>query len=180
MTGGYRFTRIERYVLFQVLKALGVSLAVIAGLVLLIDFVEVSRAVGRYADLGAARLFGLTLMKSPAVILQLLPFVFLFGTLAAFVGLNRRSELVAMRAAGVSAWRFVLPAGVAALMIGVITVTVLRPAGRVRWTGVTSVNAPESGSGREARSSPASGCGKATTAARSSFGPTVEIAPRAG
>lgn len=127
MTGGYRVTHIERYVLFQVLKALGVSLAVIAGLVLLIDFVEVSRSVSRYADLGAARLFGLTLMKSPAVILQLLPFVFLFGTLAAFVGLNRRSELVAMRAAGVSAWRFVFPAGVAALIIGMSTVAILHP-----------------------------------------------------
>ncbi|MFN3816079.1 LPS export ABC transporter permease LptG [Brevundimonas sp.] len=127
MIGRFRLARIERYVLLQTLKALGVSLAVIAGLVVLIDFVEVSRSVGRHADIGAVRIFGLTLMKSPAVILELLPFVFLFGSLAAFVGLNRRSELVAMRAAGVSAWRFVFPAGAAALLIGVLTVTVLNP-----------------------------------------------------
>jgi lipopolysaccharide export system permease protein len=68
------------------------------------------------------------LLKSPQVIIQLLPFVFLFGTLAAFVGLNRRSELIAMRAAGVSAWRFVLPAAGAAFLFGVLTVTVLGPA----------------------------------------------------
>jgi lipopolysaccharide export system permease protein len=67
------------------------------------------------------------LLKSPQVIIQLLPFVFLFGTLAAFVGLNRRSELIAMRAAGVSAWRFVLPAAGAALVLGIITVTALGP-----------------------------------------------------
>lgn len=127
MIGGYRFTRIERYVLMQTLKSLGMALAVIAGLVLLIDFVEVSRSVSGHADLGGARILGLTLMKSPAVILQILPFVFLFGTLTAFVGLNRRSELVAMRAAGVSAWRFVFPAAAAALLIGVLSVTVLHP-----------------------------------------------------
>ena len=123
-----RFTRIERYVLSQTLKSLGVALAVISGLVMLIDFVEVSRSVSGHADLGAARILGLMLMKSPAVILQLLPFVFLFGTLAAFIGLNRRSELIAMRAAGVSAWRFVFPAAGAALLIGVVTVTALHPA----------------------------------------------------
>ena len=122
----YRFARIERYVLFQTLKALGVALAVISGLVMLIDFVEVSRAFSGH-DLGAARIIGLMLLKSPTVILQLLPFVFLFGTLGAFVSLNRRSELIAMRAAGVSAWRFVFPAAGAAVLIGVLSVMVLHP-----------------------------------------------------
>ena len=94
---------------------------------MLIDFVEVSRGVGSAQDLSAVRIFGLVLMKSPSVIVQLLPFVFLFGTLTAFIGLNRRSELVAMRAAGVSAWRFVLPAAGMAFVLGILTVTVLGP-----------------------------------------------------
>jgi len=123
----FRLGRIERYVLIQQFRALGVALAVIAALVMLIDFVEVSRSVGGDADLPAMRLLALTLMKSPAVIVQLLPFVFLFGTLSAFVSLNRRSELIAMRAAGVSAWRFVLPAAGAALVLGVLTVTAIGP-----------------------------------------------------
>lgn len=127
MTRGYRFTRLERYVLVQTLRSVGVALAVIAALVMLIDFVEVSRSVRSHADLGAARIFTLTLMKSPAVILQLLPFVFLFGSLAAFVGLNRRSELIAMRAAGMSAWRFVFPAAGAAFATGVVVVAALNP-----------------------------------------------------
>lgn len=123
----FRLGRIERYVLFQQLRALGVALAVIGALVMLIDFVEISRGVGSDMDLPLWLMFGLMLMKSPAVIVQLLPFVFLFGTLGAFIGLNRRSELVAMRAAGVSAWRFVLPAAAAALLLGVLTVTVIGP-----------------------------------------------------
>lgn len=122
-----RLGRIERYVLIQQLRSLGVALAVIAALVMLIDFVEVSRGLGSDADLSSVRIIGLMLLKSPAVIVQLLPFVFLFGTLSAFVGLNRRSELIAMRAAGVSAWRFVLPAAAAALVLGVLTVTLVGP-----------------------------------------------------
>ncbi|WP_425989676.1 LPS export ABC transporter permease LptG [Brevundimonas sp. TWP2-3-2] len=122
-----RLGRLERYVLIQLARSLGVALAVIAALVTLIDFVEISRGLGSDTDLSGLRILGLMLLKSPAVIVQLLPFVFLFGTLAAFVGLNRRSELVAMRAAGVSAWRFVLPAAGAALVLGVLTVTVIGP-----------------------------------------------------
>lgn len=122
-----RLGRIERYVLVQQARSLGVALGVIAALIMLIDFVEISQRVASNTDLSGARIFGLMLLKSPQVIIQLLPFVFLFGTLAAFVGLNRRSELIAMRAAGVSAWRFVLPAAGAALMLGVITVAALGP-----------------------------------------------------
>ncbi|MDQ1153827.1 LPS export ABC transporter permease LptG [Brevundimonas sp. SORGH_AS_0993] len=122
-----RLGRIERYVLVQQARALGVALAVIAALVMLIDFVEVSRGLGSSMDLSALHILYLVMLKSPSVIVQLLPFVFLFGTLGAFIGLNRRSELIAMRAAGVSAWRFVLPAAGMAFVLGVVTVTVLGP-----------------------------------------------------
>jgi lipopolysaccharide export system permease protein len=120
--------RIERYVLVEQARALVVALAIIASLIMLIDFVEISRGVGSDVDLSAVRILGLMAMKSPAVILQLMPFVFLFGTLAAYVGLNRRSELIAMRAAGLSAWRFVLPAAGTALVFGVLTVAAFGPA----------------------------------------------------
>lgn len=122
-----RLTSIERYVLKRTLRAVAGALAVIAAVVMLIDFVEISRDIGGRVDMSAAGLIGLMLMKSPAVILQLLPFVFLFGVLAAFVNLNRRSELIAMRAAGVSAWRFIFPAAGAAFAVGVLTVAVLNP-----------------------------------------------------
>src|SRR5690606_41795154 len=45
-----------------------------------------------------------------------------------YVGLNRRSELVAMRAAGVSAVRFLLPSAITAFLVGVLTVAALNPA----------------------------------------------------
>jgi len=120
--------RLERYVLGATMAAVAGALAVITGVIMLVEFVDISSNVGARADdAGFGSLLYLTILKSPSTILALAPFVFLFGTLAAFVNLNRRSELIAMRAAGVSAWRFILPAATAALLIGVITVTALNP-----------------------------------------------------
>ena len=123
-----RLKRLESYVLLHDLVAVLGATAIIGSIVLLIDFVELSRFSGGRNEVSFFTVLALALLKSPSILIALLPFIFLFGTLAAFVGLNRRSELVAMRAAGVSAWRFILPAAGAAFVIGVLTVTVLNPA----------------------------------------------------
>jgi lipopolysaccharide export system permease protein len=121
-------SRIQLYVLWRTLTAILVALLVISAVELLVDFVSVSRDVGARVDITPAEVLKLTLMKAPSVLLILQPFVFLFGTLAAFVGLNRRSELIAMRAAGISAWRFIFPAAAAAFVCGIVASTALNPA----------------------------------------------------
>ena len=120
--------RIQTYVLRRSLVGVAVALAVVSVVIVLVNIVELSRTLGSRIDLPFLEVLALTTLKSPTVILQLLPFVFLFGVMAAFITLNRASELVAMRAAGVSAWRFVLPAAAAAFVMGLITVTFLNPA----------------------------------------------------
>ena len=120
--------RLQIYVLGRFFAGIGVAFAVIVvPVIVLIDFVELSRTLGGRFDLTFVDLLGLTLLKSPTVILLLLPFVFLFGTMGAFVTMNRRSELVAMRAAGVSAWKFIFPAAAAAFAIGLASTTALNP-----------------------------------------------------
>lgn len=119
--------RLERYVLSQTLVSVGAAAVIIGSIVLLIDFVEISRNFGGRQNVTFLTILALSALKSPSIILTLLPFVFLFGTLAAFITLNRRSELIAMRAAGVSAWRFILPAAGAAFLVGVATVAMLNP-----------------------------------------------------
>jgi lipopolysaccharide export system permease protein len=124
----FKLGQIERYVLVRTLLGVLMALAVISTIILLISFVELSRTVGvRAKDVSGLQVFGLALLQSPTTILILLPFVFLFGVLGAFVNLNRRSELIAMRAAGVSAWRFIFPAAGAAVFIGILTVIALNP-----------------------------------------------------
>jgi lipopolysaccharide export system permease protein len=119
--------RIERYVLAKALAALLIAFLVIMAVEMLVGFVAISRDVGARVDVTPIQVLVLTLMQAPAVLLLLLPFVFLFGTLGAYVGLNRRSELVAMRAAGISAWRFITPAALAAFVLGVVSTAAFNP-----------------------------------------------------
>ena len=122
------FGRLQLYVLRQVILWIATFLLVFAFMVLMIDFVSISGDVGARVDISPAGVGRLTLMKTPADVLVLLPFLFLFGTLAAYVTLNRRSELTAMRAAGVSAWRFIFPAAVTAFLCGIVATTLVNPA----------------------------------------------------
>jgi lipopolysaccharide export system permease protein len=126
-----RLGRVETYVLVQAL--LGVATAFLVGAVItaLINFVEQSRWLSGRADVGFSTAFTLALLESPGISLSLLPFSFLFGVLGAYVRLNRSGELIAIRAAGISAWRFILPTAVAAMVIGVLAVTLLNPVASV-------------------------------------------------
>jgi lipopolysaccharide export system permease protein len=119
--------RLERYVVGRMLSGVGAALAVISAVILLIQYVDLSSQVGTRADVSASALFRLTLLRAPSLVQVLLPFCFLFGGLGAFVGLNRRSELVAMRAAGISAWRFILPSALASAALGALAVAALNP-----------------------------------------------------
>lgn len=123
-----RLLALEKYVVVRSAFGVGAALAVISAIIILADFVSLSKDVGvRAKETGVTDLLGLTLLQAPSVILILMPFAFLFGVLGAYVNLNRRSELIAMRAAGVSAWRFILPAAVAAGLAGVAVVLVANP-----------------------------------------------------
>ena len=122
-----RLTRIETYVMGYTLLAVLAALAILTTVIALVDFVELSRTVANRAEVGYDEILRLTALNVPSIILVLLPFAFLFGVLGAFVDLNRKSELIAMRAAGVSAWRFILPAAGAAFVIGIVTVGVFNP-----------------------------------------------------
>ena len=119
--------RLQLYVLTRTLAGVGAALAVVASVIMLVDFVDISRTMSGRSDIGFPQIAELVLLKAPSVILLLLPFVFLFGAMGAFVALNRRSELIAIRAAGVSAWRFLFPAAAAAFVVGVLAVAVLNP-----------------------------------------------------
>jgi lipopolysaccharide export system permease protein len=122
-----RLNALEGYVLRQTLLNVAGAGALIAAVILMIQFVDLSRQISARYDVSFVRVVELTLLRAPSVLIILMPFMFLFGSLSAFVGLNRRSELVAMRAAGVSAWRFIMPAAAAAFTLGVITVGGLSP-----------------------------------------------------
>ena len=175
-------TRIEAYVLRRTSVAvLGVFL-LLGGVVLLINFVALSRDIGGRANVDFGALLGLAALQTPSVLSILFPFIFLFGSLAAYVAFNRRSELVAMRAAGVSAWRFVFPAGAAAFAFGVIAFAVINPATTALDRQFETAKAQLTGGDNGEAERPAriwlrqaSGPDQMTLTARSAHGPGVTL-----
>ncbi len=119
--------RIQRYVFRQSLNGLMLTLGIIVLAIVLVDVVEQMRTVGSRADIGILTAFRLTMLKTPALLNDTLPFATLVGSIMTFSQLGRRSEIPAIRAAGVSAWRFLGPAMLLAGLIGVLMVAVIDP-----------------------------------------------------
>lgn len=92
-------------------------------LIAIIDSVEVIR---RHVD-DAGRVALISILRVPSISETVLPFATLFGAIASFAIANRNQEFVVARAAGVSAWQFLLPGAAVALLIGIFATTVYNP-----------------------------------------------------
>lgn len=110
-------------------RFLGAVLGIFVGcvfLIMLVDFLEMARRVGE-RDVDTSTLLLLILYRAPFFTEQLLPFAVLFGAIGTFLTLSRRLELVVARAAGISAWQFIGPAALAAVLLGVMSTTLYNP-----------------------------------------------------
>lgn len=101
--------------------------AALAALVALFDFIELLRRAATRADVGFALVASIASLRLPFVVMQILPFAILLGGILAFWRLSRASELVVARAAGISAWSFLLGPALVALALGTLTITVVSP-----------------------------------------------------
>ena len=125
----FLLSRMGRYIIARISGGVLIALVAVLACILLIDLVEQMRTVGSRTDLSLLEALRLTLLKTPMLVEQTLPFIVLAGTMMAIIGLNRASELVAMRASGVSAWRFLTPAAFVGIVLGLIAITALNPLG---------------------------------------------------
>jgi lipopolysaccharide export system permease protein len=115
-----------RYFSAKLLTMILVVYGVCIMLVFFIDFVEMMREAAK-VEISAAQVLFLTLMRLPAFAELILPFAVLIGSITAFLMLSRSSELVIVRASGVSIWQFLTPAILVGLLIGIFAVTVYNP-----------------------------------------------------
>ncbi len=93
----------------------------------LLDYIELLRRGGQRAQATWGILLEMAALKLPHTAQEVMPFAILFGTMLVFWRLTRSNELVVARAAGVSAWGFLTPAILVALLVGVVAVTVFNP-----------------------------------------------------
>lgn len=129
-----RFT-LGRYIAARFLVAIFAVFLMLALLIFLIDFVELLRQAGKYGEVSPLILALIAVLRLPAYAEFLISFAVLVGSIAALLQLGRRSELVVMRAGGMSAWQFLRPGLYVAFALGGLTVMVFNPlaaAGRTK------------------------------------------------
>lgn len=115
-----------RYLAQQFLIGVAIVYSAFLLLALSIDIVDLlNRTTGK--NVATSVIIGMSILQLPDLGQKLLPFAVLLGGVFAFARLSRSQELVATRAAGVSAWDFLAPALVTAIAIGILSVLVFTP-----------------------------------------------------
>jgi lipopolysaccharide export system permease protein len=117
----------SRYVALRFLSATAAVFLGIFVLVVLIDYIELTRRSSNVGNIPAWLVALTSFYRVPQITERLLPFSVLVGAMMAYLNLSRRNELVIARAAGMSAWQFVLPAVITAFIVGVFAATVYNP-----------------------------------------------------
>jgi lipopolysaccharide export system permease protein len=117
---------LNRYLALQFLAGVGVVFGGFLFLSFSIDVVDLfNRTAAKQVPTSA--IVGMALLQAPSLGLKLLPFAVLLGGVFSFVRLSRSQELLAIRAAGVSAWNLLAPPLATAITLGVLTVMVFTP-----------------------------------------------------
>jgi lipopolysaccharide export system permease protein len=116
-----------RYLSMRFTKSILAVFLTVFGLVYTIDFVELMRRAGDTEGATPALMARLALFRTPSVAEHVLPFAVLFGSMAALLQLSRKLELVVARAAGISAWQFLQPGVLVAILIGSTAVAAYNP-----------------------------------------------------
>jgi len=118
---------LNRYIARRILYGLCLTFVIVTGIIMLVDFVEGTRKYSADGTISSFQIFILTMFKAPKLIEQTIPFVVLFGVMGTLFDLNRRSELIVLRASGLSAWRFLTPALFVTAMLGVLWAVIFNP-----------------------------------------------------
>lgn len=99
----------------------------LSGIIVLVSTVDLLDRTANKPGAGLGIILTMVMLRLPYLVQEVMPFTVLFSGLATFWRLTRAHELVVARAAGVSVWQFLLPALSVAVLIGVLSITVLNP-----------------------------------------------------
>ncbi|MDB5717050.1 MAG: permease YjgP/YjgQ family protein [Sphingomonas bacterium] len=100
------------------------SLAVLAALVIVLQALDLLGESGNilaYPGNGDAELWQYVSLRAPQIIARFLPFSVLLGTLVTLATLNQNSEIISMKAAGISAHQILAPLIVASFGVAAVS-----------------------------------------------------------
>ncbi len=119
---------LQRYFAMRFLSA---TMSIFLGAFLLaamVDYVELVRSTSNIPNVSGWLVAKASLYRVPQITERIMPFCVLIGSMACFLTLSRRLELVVARSAGMSAWQFIAPPVVVALLLGACATMIYNPA----------------------------------------------------
>ena len=119
------------YLVRQFVGAFLLVFILFVAIILIVDLIELLRRASGKESATFGVVLNMALYKLPQTVQKTLPFAILFGGMLGFWRLNRTSELIALRASGVSVWHFVLPVVFAAALLGIAKISVINPMGTI-------------------------------------------------
>ena len=123
---------LTKYTVKQFLLIFVATLFVLTMVVGLFDLIELLRQVSKGETAGFVDAVMMAALKSPQMMHIILPFVVLLSGLIFCLLFNRSSELIIMRAVGLSIWNILLPLAVVVVVIGTLDTLVFSPV--TAWT----------------------------------------------
>ena len=109
-----------------VIAALGVFAAIFV-LLVLVDYIEMVRRTSGLVGASPIMVAEASLFRVPQFLEKMMPFCVLIGGMVSYLALSRRLELVVARAAGISAWQFIAPAVLSAVVLGILATIAYNP-----------------------------------------------------
>lgn len=123
---------LTRYTVKNFLLIFLATLFVLTVVVGLFDLIELLRQAAKGETAGFFDALMMATLKSPQMMHIILPFVVLLSGLTFCLIFNRSSELIVMRAVGLSVWNILVPLAIAVVMIGLLDTLVFSPV--TAWT----------------------------------------------
>ena len=118
---------LTRYILSRFTMIFVAVLITLTAIIMLFDLVELLRQAAKRENIAFFDVLTLALLKSPQMIHMIFPFIALISGMIFFLVFNRSSELVVMRAVGMSAWNVLGPLSVLVFCLGLLDVMLFSP-----------------------------------------------------
>jgi lipopolysaccharide export system permease protein len=122
-----RTRTLSRYFAMRFLITAILVFAGLLSLIALVDYIEMMRKTSGMANVPAMVVAKTSLFRVPQIAETIMPFSILIAAMSCYLNLSRRLELVIARAAGMSAWQFISPALVVALVLGALATLAYNP-----------------------------------------------------
>ena len=115
------------YISLRFLKVLIAMVFGLGFLIVTVDFIDQLRRASESEGISLWQLYSISLLRAPIFVERAVPFACLFASMMTLTQLNTKMELVVIRAAGVSAWQFLIPIMLSAAVVGVLIATLYNP-----------------------------------------------------